>query len=54
MFFLKMGKPWALFVYFRSFQTNNTILTTNQCEKYPSSIQRRDSNPQPHEHESSP
>ena len=29
-------KKWAnrglFFVYFRSFQTNNTIITTNQCE----------------------
>ena len=40
--------------YFRSFQTNNTIFPTNQCEKYPSRIWCRDSNPQPLEHESSP
>ena len=35
---------------------NNTIFTTNQCEKmfkYPSSIQRWDSNAQSFEHESS-
>ena len=31
--FLKIGQPKPLFAYFRSFQTNNTILTTNQCEK---------------------
>ena len=39
-----------------SFQTNITMLTTNICEKmlFPSSIQRRDSNPEPSEHESPP
>ena len=32
-FFLKKwANPGLFFVYFRSFQTNNTILTTNQCE----------------------
>ena len=44
-------------LYFRSFPTNNTIFTTNQCEKMskcPSSIRRRDSNPRPYEHELSP
>ena len=39
---------------FSLFQTNNTILTTNQCEKCPSSIQCKDSNPQPLKHELSP
>ena len=52
-FFKKMGQSWPLF-YVRSFQTNNTISTTNQCEKYPSNIWRRDSNPRPFEHESCP
>ena len=33
MFFFKLGQPRPLFVYFRSFQTNNTIFTTNQCKK---------------------
>ena len=33
LFLKKMGQPRPLFVYFRSFQTNNTIFTTNQCEK---------------------
>ena len=28
-----MGQPRPLFVYFRSFPENNTIFTTNQCEK---------------------
>ena len=39
------------------FHTNNTIFTTNQCEKmskYPSSIWHWDSNPRPFKHESSP
>ena len=35
--FLIIFKNWAnpglFFVYFRSFQTNNTIFTTNECEK---------------------
>ena len=42
------------FVYFRSFQANSTIFTTNKCDKYASSIWRRDSNPWPLKHESSP
>ena len=52
-----MGQPQPLFVYFRSFQTNNTIYTTNHCEKMskcPSSIWRWDSNPRPLKHELSP
>ena len=55
-FIKKMAQPRPFFVYFWSFQTNNTIFTTNQCEKmfkYPSSIQRWDSNAQSFEHESS-
>ena len=50
------GQPRPLFACFRSFQTYNTIFTTNQCEKMskcPSSIWHQDSNPQPFEHESS-
>ena len=27
-----MGHPRYLFVYFRSFQTNSTNFTTNECE----------------------
>ena len=42
------------FCLFSSFQTNITIITTNQCEKWPSGIWCWDSNPQPLEHESSP
>ena len=30
---LKMANPGLFFVYFRSFQTNITIFTTNTCEK---------------------
>ena len=54
--FIKMGQPRLLFAYFRSFQTNNTIFTTNQSEKshvhpvYGTRIQ----NPRPSEHESPP
>ena len=29
----KMNRPGLFFVYFWSFQTNNTMFTTNQCEK---------------------
>ena len=32
-FFKKWANPGLFFVYFRSFQINNTIFTTNQCEK---------------------
>ena len=41
---------------FSSFETKNTIFTTNQCEKLscPSSIQCQDLNPRPLKHESSP
>ena len=48
------GPTPATFSFFRSFQTNNTIFTTNQCEKCPFSMRRHDLNPQPFEHESSP
>ena len=54
---LKLGQPQPLFVYFRSLQTNIiTFFTTDQCEKMscPSSIYRRDSNPQPLECEPPP
>ena len=57
VFFKKMGQPGPLFVYFGSFQTNIiTIFTTDQCEKMscPSSIRRRDLNPQPLDHEPPP
>ena len=51
------GKFWweqPLFRLCLSFQTNITILTTNKCEKYPSSIWRRDSNSQPSDYKSPP
>ena len=35
---LSYVKNWHFFVYFRSFQTNNTIFTTVQREKCPSTI----------------
>ena len=51
-------KKWAIlglfFVYFCLFWTNITILTSNKCEKCPSSIWCWDSNLQPSEHESPP
>ena len=52
----KWANPGLFFLYFRSFQTNNTIFTTNQCgkmSKCPSTIRRRDSNPRSFERESS-
>ena len=55
--FFTLANPDLVFVYFRSFQTHsNIIFTTNHCEKMsiPSSIQCRDSNPRPLDHESSP
>ena len=56
LFFKKMGHPQPLFHLFSSSQTNITILTTNIREKmiWPSSIQQRDWNPRPLEHESPP
>ena len=33
IFFKKWANPGLFFVYFRSFQINNAIFTTNQCEK---------------------
>ena len=45
----------SFIVYFRSVQTNViTIFITNICEKCPSSIQCRDSNPRPSEDEYPP
>ena len=54
--FFKWANPDLFFIYFWSFQTNNTILKTNLCEKMscPSSIWRQDLNPQSIEHELSP
>ena len=33
LFLQESANPGLFFVYFRSFETNNTIFTTNQCEK---------------------
>ena len=53
--FLNGLTPASLIVYFQSFQTNIiTNFTANICEKYPSSIWCRDSNPRLLEHESPP
>ena len=56
VYFFKKGPIPASFIYFRSFQANSTIFTTNQCENMscPSSIRCRDSNPRPLERESPP
>ena len=51
--FFKWANPGLFFVYFRSFQTNNTNFTIN-VKKCPSSIQSWDSNPRPYAPESSP
>ena len=52
----RWANPGLFFVYFWSFQTNNIIFTTNQCERMscPSGIWHWDLNPQPLKHESSP
>ena len=49
-----IGTTPAFFSFFRSFQTNNTILTANMREKCPSSIWCWDSNPRPLECKSLP
>ena len=49
---VKMGQPRPLFHLFSSLQTHITILTTNKCEKYPSSIWCWDSNSRPSDDES--
>ena len=54
MGFLNGPTPSSFFVYFWSFQINNPIFTTNQCENCPSSIRHWDSNPRPLKHEPSP
>ena len=53
-FFKKMANPSLFFIYFRSFQTNFTIFTTNKCEKCPSSIWHRVSNTRPLDRECLP
>ena len=54
LFYKKWANPGLFLFIFGLFQTNNTIFTTNQCEKCPSSIRRWDSNPRPLERESPP
>ena len=53
-FWKKWANPGLFFVYFRSFQTNNTIFIANICEKCPSSIWCQDLNPWPSEREPLP
>ena len=55
-FLKKWAIPSTFSFIFGLFQTNNTISTTNQCEKMssPSSIRCRDSNPRPLDRESPP
>ena len=52
--FFKWANPGLFLIYFWSFQTNNTIFKTIQCENVTSSLRCADLNPQPLEHESSP
>ena len=52
--FFKWTNPGLFLYIFGLFRTNNSIFATNQCQKCPSSIWRRDSNPLCLEHESSP
>ena len=49
LFLKEWANPGPFFVYFWSFQTNNTIFYNKSMWKMsrPSSIQRWDSNPQP-------
>ena len=55
LIFYNNGPCPTSFRLFSSFQTNIiAIFTTNKCEKFPSSKQCWDSNPQPLEHESPP
>ena len=53
-FFKKWANPGFFFVYFCSFQANNTFFSTMWKMSCPSSIQRQDSNSKPLKHESSP
>ena len=49
LFLKEWANPGPFFVYFWSFQTNNTIFYNKSMWKMscPSSIRRRDSNPRP-------
>ena len=54
-FFLKKwANPGLFYHWFSVFSNINTIFATNICEKCPSSMQCRDSNTRPLEHESPP
>ena len=53
-FLIKWANPGLFFVYFRSFQTNITILQQIYVKKCPFSIRCCNSNPRPSEHESLP
>ena len=46
--------PASFLFIFGVLQTNNSIFTTNQCKKCPSSIWHSGLNPQPFKHKSSP
>ena len=53
-FVFYLGHPRPLFCLLSSFQTNIKILTTNKCEKCPSSTWCRDLNSQPSERKPPP
>ena len=53
-FFKKWSNLGLFFIYFRYFQTNNTIFTTNQCAKMSIQYTALGFDPQPFELESSP
>ena len=52
--FKKWANPGLFFVYFQSFQKTIQFLQQINVKKFPSSIQCRDLNPEPLEHESPP
>ena len=56
IFYKKWANPGLFFIYFWSFQTNNTIFYNKSMRKMscPSSIRHWDSNPRPSERESPP
>ena len=52
--FLKNGPTPDFFLFIFGIFKHNSIFVPNQCEKCPSSIWHRESNPRPFEHESTP
>ena len=54
VFFIKMGQPWPLFRLFSVFSNKHYKFLQQICEKCPSSIWCRDSNPRPLARESPP